>query len=243
MQITRDGQAPYAPVDAIMTVIDGYRHKHPSTPFTVENIQPLGVATSIAPRTLQALRLLDLVDDQGAPTATMDALREVSNGEFPARLAEVVRATYAEVFNYKDPAQDSPEEMVEIFRFYKPQSMQPRMIRLFYGLCAQAQIIEAAPAIAAGGKSSSRKAPGAKARAATATSPSPSTPPFKVAAADTSTVPQTTKRLPDIIKALVDELPAEGESMTAEDFDWFIDMMLRAAPKVYNFTATERGRS
>jgi hypothetical protein len=95
-----------------MAVIDGYRTKHPATPFTTENIQPLGVSESIAPRTLQALRLLDLVGDSGDPTPAMNVLRDASNAEFPERLAEVVRAGYQEVFNYKDPATDSPDELI-----------------------------------------------------------------------------------------------------------------------------------
>ncbi|MCA1695741.1 MAG: DUF5343 domain-containing protein [Actinobacteria bacterium] len=169
MSVTRDGQAPYAPTEAVMDVIDGYRTKHPHTPFTAENIQPLGVSPSIAPRTLQALRLLDLIDGDGNPTAAMDGLREAPAGEFAARLAEVLRAAYPEVFAYKDPASDSPEDMVEVFRFYRPASMQPRMIRVFYGLCARAGIIDAPPAIERSGKSSPRKAPGTK----TGTKPQP----------------------------------------------------------------------
>lgn len=177
MSVTRDGPAPYAPTPAVLAVIEGFRSKHPPTPFTVENIQPLGVSESLATRTLQALRLLDLVDDEGEPTAAMHALREADRDEFSERLNEVIRAAYAEVFAYKDPATDGPEAMGEVFRFYRPPSMQPRMLRLFYGLCAEAGIIETAPAIENSGKASSRKAPGAKGKTKPAKAASDSPPP------------------------------------------------------------------
>jgi hypothetical protein len=181
MAIVREGQGPYAPTDAVMSVIDGYRSKHPHTPFTAENIQPFGVAESIAPRTIQALRLLDLVDTDGNPTPAMDVLRAASPAEFAERLGEVVRAAYADVFRYKDPASDPVAEVADLFRFYRPPSMKPRMVRLFYGLCVQAGIVAEAPAIEnQGAKPASRRAPGQhekpKSTTNTNTTP-PSTPP------------------------------------------------------------------
>jgi hypothetical protein len=233
MAVVKEGQAPYAPAPSVMQVINGYRHKHPQTPFTTDNLQLLGVSHSLAPRTLQALELLDLVDGEGEPTEAMKALREASSDEFPARLADVVRAAYAEVFRYRDPATDSPDQLREVFRFYRPPSMQDRMMRLFYGLAREAGIIAEAPMVAKtnGGSpnaTAKEKQPKAKVSTRPRGSSNPPAPP------PTPPAPPK-KELPPLVKALVEMLPAKDEAMSVDDAEWWFDMARRAFPKEYGY--------
>jgi Family of unknown function (DUF5343) len=140
--IESNGTAPYAPAAAVLDVIHAYRDRPVQTPIDASVVEKIGVAGSIVPRTLQALRLLDLLDEAGNPTAALQDLRKAGSDEYRVRLAEVIRAAYAEVFTYRDPAMDDIAKIEDAFRSYEPVSMRPRMVRLFLGLCAEAGIIE-----------------------------------------------------------------------------------------------------
>jgi len=139
--IESGGTAPYAPTKAVLDVIDAYRNRPLPSPIDAEVLGRIGVADTIVPRTLQALKLLDLLDERGNPTTALQDLRKAGSDEFQARLADVVRAAYADVFLYRDPATDDVEKVEDAFRSYEPVSMRPRMVRLFLGLCAAAGII------------------------------------------------------------------------------------------------------
>ena len=147
MSVVRDGQAPYTSTAAVLEVIEAFRHKNPRIPVTVEVLELLGIAPTIAPRTLQALHLLDLLDADGNPTDALLGLKEASPDDFPHRLGEVITAAYSEIFAHRNPSTDPPEKIVEAFRFYNPASMRPRMIRLFYGLASAAGIVSEVPSI------------------------------------------------------------------------------------------------
>jgi Family of unknown function (DUF5343) len=158
--IENGGVAPYAPKAAVMSVIAAYRDQPIPTPIDVGVIERIGVTQSIAPRTQQALKLLDLLDDAGNPTPALEGLRKAGSDEFRPRLAEVIRAAYAEIFTFRDPATDDLEKIEDAFRHFRPVSMRHRMVRLFLGLCEEAGIIDRAepvPSVTSKAKGSDAK--------------------------------------------------------------------------------------
>jgi Family of unknown function (DUF5343) len=141
------GTAPYAPSPAVVGTIRAYRDRPVPTPIDKRVLVNIGVAESIVPRTLQALKILGLLDENENPTEAMQGLRKAATeADYQARLAEIVRAAYVEVFTYRDPATDDLEALEGQFRNFEPHGMRPRMVRLFLGLCEEAGIIERAGA-------------------------------------------------------------------------------------------------
>lgn len=141
MPIRTDGPAPYTSPSAILALVEGYRTRGLQTPFNVDVLVRAGVSETLAPRTIQSLKLLDLIDERGEPTPALVELRKAGADEFKDRLAALVRAAYAEVFSYVDPATDSAERVRDAFRSYEPVGQQPRMVTLFLGLCDAAGIL------------------------------------------------------------------------------------------------------
>ena len=143
--IQTDGTAPYAPPKSVMDVVHRYRDKGMQTPFDLGVLGRIGISSGLAPRVLQALRLLDLIDGAGEPTKAMEALRRAPTEEFEQTLAEIVRSAYSEVFNFVHPGEDSIDAISDAFRSYTPPGQRNRMVTLFVGLCREAGIIQGKP--------------------------------------------------------------------------------------------------
>jgi hypothetical protein len=132
----------YAPTAAVVAVIDRYRDRGLPAPIDPDTLVRAGLTTeSLAPRTVQSLKLLDLLDDAMQPTAELVALGKVPTDQFKERLAAVLRTAYADVFKFVDPATDDYARIRDQFRPYTPPSLRDRMATLFLGLIEYAGIV------------------------------------------------------------------------------------------------------
>ncbi len=132
---------PYAPPTAVVGVIRQLRNRGLTEPVTSSSLQQVGVSPGNASRTLQALRFLGLVDDEGHITNTFKRLKQARTDEYPATLAEVLHSTYHSVFNVVDPAEDEVTRIEDAFRLFEPSRQRGRMITLFLGLCHEAGLV------------------------------------------------------------------------------------------------------
>lgn len=136
--------APYAPVKNVLDVIARRRNRGLPDQITPQVLDSIGVPVGNVPRTLQALRFLGLIRDNGTHTEVFDRLARANESEYPATLADIVRHAYNLVFTIVDPASDSPVAVEDAFRQYRPEAQRQKMVTLFLGLCEAAEIIEGA---------------------------------------------------------------------------------------------------
>jgi hypothetical protein len=213
MAVTAEQSAPYAPQTVILGLLDRNREKGLPNPVTTEVLQRLGVSDSLVPRTLQALKILDLVDKDGKHTEVLDALRLAPEADYKARMAEWLMAAYEHALDVIDPATANEVSIRDAFRHYNPISMQPRMITLFTSLFEAAGVRAPAPAGAAKPKvvkAESRSTAGVK-MGVTRRSPAPHQNP-----------PPASGALPAAIAGVLASLPDPATGWTQAERDRFV---------------------
>lgn len=141
MPVTVDQPAPYAPASAILDLIE--RHRNKGLPPVVDGdvLARAGIPDSLAPRTLQALKVLDLLTEDGRPSQVFEGIRLAPTAEYQQRLTEWLNAAYADALSYVDPATDDEVAIRDAFRKYVPNGQQARMVTLFTGLFTAAGVM------------------------------------------------------------------------------------------------------
>lgn len=162
--------APYAPLATVVGLIRRRRERGLPEVLNAEKLPQLSVPESTVSRTLQALRFLNLVDEEGRQTPVFSRLALTKENEYPGILAEIIRAAYHDIFAIIGNPNDTNDiEINDAFRAYQPESQRNRMIILFRGLCQEAGLLAGGPPetrtrvnTASANKSSSSHANGAK---------------------------------------------------------------------------------
>jgi hypothetical protein len=126
-------------------VIRRCREKGVLEVLNTQELLRLSVPDGNATRTLRALRFLGLVDDDDRSTPAFARLCQASTGEYPQILAEILRAAYKDVFTIVDLTNTNLTELHDAFRHYTPQAQRSRMVRLFVGLCREAELMLGGP--------------------------------------------------------------------------------------------------
>jgi hypothetical protein len=105
-----------------------------------EYLRDAGVSEGTISRTLFGLRLVGLITEEGEPTQALRSMHTSTDEEYRSILAGLIREAYREVFDVVDPAKDSQDRILNVFRRYTPASQRARMMIFFLGMCREAGI-------------------------------------------------------------------------------------------------------
>jgi Family of unknown function (DUF5343) len=141
MPVSVDQPVPYAPASAVLELIERHRNKGLPQVVDADVLLRAGVSDSLVPRTLQALKSLDLLTDDGRPSEVFEGIRLAPTAEYKQKLTEWLNAAYADALSYVDPATDDEVAIRDAFRKYTPTGQQPRMVSLFMGLFTAAGVM------------------------------------------------------------------------------------------------------
>lgn len=136
--VMKETFAPYAPPSAVLAVIHHYRRRDVPPSVTVTNLLQIGVTEALAPRTIAALKFLNLLHDDGTTADELRALRYASEDDYQQVLTGILEASYKEVLDHIDLATAGDRELSNAFIPYSPGGQRPRMITLFQALAKEA---------------------------------------------------------------------------------------------------------
>lgn len=139
--------APYAPLANVVGLIRRRREKGLPEVLSADKLIQMSIPEGNVSRTLQGLRFLNLIDEEGRQLPLFNRLALAKANEYPGVLAEVIRSAYHDVFTIigDNPQNVTDIELLDAFRVYQPEAQRSRMIILFRGLCQEAGLLAGGP--------------------------------------------------------------------------------------------------
>lgn len=137
---TETSNRPYGPPSNVISVLKRLRSRNLPEQIDSEYLRDASISEGTIGRTLYALRFLRLINEAGFPTETLKSVHTSTDEEYQGILSGLIREAYSEVFNVIDPAEDSQDKILNIFRRYTPASQRDRMVVFFLGMCREAGI-------------------------------------------------------------------------------------------------------
>ena len=131
---------PYTPPSNVVAILQRLRARNLPDRIDNEYLRDAGIPEGTVTRTLFALRFLGLIDEGGLLNKPLKSIQTSTNEEYQAILSGLIREAYKEVFSVVDPAQDSQDKILNVFRRYTPASQRSRMVIFFLGMCREAGI-------------------------------------------------------------------------------------------------------
>lgn len=222
MTIEAGSNAPYAPPTAVVELLSRYRDRGLSVPITTDVVERAGVSPTLSRRTVQTLKLLGFIDNEGMPSSELEAMSRAPEGQYKQMLGEYLAGVYKEVFAFADPATDPYDRVRDAFRSFDPRGQQDRMVTLFLGLLEFAGV-DISAAVASRKRTDTaadkKKATGSTKKAAGA---STGTKADKKGSTGQSAPPADSGVLPPGLVGLLQQIPRDGKPWTTERRDAFL---------------------
>jgi len=129
---------PYAATANVLAVLNRIRSRNLPEILDYTFFRTAGLSDVVIGRVRQALRFLDFIDEESAPT---ERLRAYAAAADPQQiLGDAVREAYRTDFVNTNPADDDQATILRAFQQYAPRSQTARMVMLFLGLCREGGI-------------------------------------------------------------------------------------------------------
>jgi hypothetical protein len=215
---------PYGPPANVIAVLQRLRTRNLPERVDSEYLRDAGVSEGTISRTSFGLRFLGLITDEGAPTQPLRSIHTSTDEEYHSILAGLMREAYKEVFDVVNPAEDSQDRILNVFRRYTPASQRPRMVIFFLGMCREASI----PALDVPRQRGMAEA--RPRRTSGARQPSPARRASNTAA---STPSGPMSGIPPALELLIGSLPPEGSPLSAKRREQWLRMAEAALAFVY----------